>query len=157
MTEIRVRPARAGDADDRAFLQAMAPRLETGLPPWMPAGALAEAVARSVLGALAAQRAGEVILVAEDAAGQRLGFVYATTSRDGLSGEGLGYISEFAVAVEAEGRGVGRALLGAAEQWSRERGMEAMMLRVFCTNAHARAVYEHLGYDPDVLQLRKRL
>ena len=157
MTEIRVRPARDDDGEDRAFLRAMAPRLEAGMPPWVPAGALAAAVERSVLDALRARREGETILMAEDTHGRRLGFIYATITRDGLSGQTLGYVSEFAVSPEAECRGAGRALLEAAEQWSRERGMEAMMLRVFWTNTHARAVYEHLGYEPDVLQLRKRL
>jgi GNAT superfamily N-acetyltransferase len=157
MGDIRVRPARGGDADDRAFLRAMAPRLETGMPPWIAAGTLAAAVARSVLDALQAGREGEAILVAEDAQGRRLGFVYVTTTRDGLSDEPLGYVSEFAVAADAEGRGAARALLDAAEQWSRGRGARAMMLRVFSANTRARAVYEHLGYEPDVLQLRKRL
>ena len=157
MTDIRVRPARNDDEEDRVFLRAMAPRLETGMPPWISEGALAAAVERSVLEALQARREGEVILMAEDAHGRRLGFIYATISRDGLIGQPLGYVSEFAVAADAEGRGAGRALLDAAEHWSLERGTEAMMLRVFCTNVHARAVYEHLGYEPDVLQLRKRL
>lgn len=157
MTGVHVRPARAEDAEDRAFLRALAPRLETGLPDWIPAGALAAAVERSVLDALHARREGDVILVAEAARGQRLGFIYAAISRDGLSDEPLGYVSEFAVAADAEGRGVARALLEAAEQWSRERGMKTMMLRVFWANTHARAVYEHLGYESDVLQLRKRL
>lgn len=157
MTDMHVREARASDPQDRAFLRAMAPRLETGMPPWIPPGALAAAVERSVLDALDARREGEAILVAEDAQGRRLGFVYATTTRGGLSDEPLGYVSEFAVAADAEGRGVARALLDAAEQRCRDRGMTAMMLRVFCANTHARAVYEHLGYEPDVLQLRKRL
>ena len=157
MTGIRVRPARDDNGEDRAFLRAMAPRLEVGMPPWLPAGALAAGVERSVLEALRARREGEVILLAEDDHGRRLGFIFATISRDGLSGQPLGYVSEFAVALDAEGRGAGRALLDAAEQWSRERGVGAMMLRVFCANTHARAVYEHLGYEPDVLQLRKRL
>ncbi len=157
MTGVRVRPARADDPEDSTFLRAIAPRLETNMPDWIPAGALAAAVERSVLEALQVRREGEVILVAEDAHGRRLGFIYATISRDGLSGQPLGYVAEFAVAADAEGRGAGRALLDAAEQWSRDRGMEAMMLRVFCANTHARAVYEHLGYEPDVLQLRKQL
>lgn len=112
--DIHVRPARASDPKDRVFLRAMAPRLETGMPPWIPPGALA-AVERSVLGALDARREGEAILVTEDAQGRRLGFVYATTTRGGLSDEPLD-VSEFAVAADAEGRGVARALMDAAER-----------------------------------------
>ena len=157
MSGIRVRPARTDDPHDRAFLSALAPRLETGMPPHIPAGALAAAVGRSVLGALDGRRGGEVILLAEDADRRRLGFVYVESSTDGLSGEPQGYVSEFAVAANAEGRGAARALMDAAEQWSREAGLTSMMIRVFCGNTHARAVYEHLGYEPEVLQLRKRL
>lgn len=157
MIEVRVRTAQADDPEDRAFLSTTAARLETGMPPRIPVGALAAAVERSVLEALQARRAGEVILLAEDAAGRRLGFIYAATSQDGLSNEPQGYVSELAVTADAEGRGAARALLDAAEQWCREQGQKAMIIRVFCGNTHARAVYEHLGYEPDVLQLRKRL
>ena len=157
MDDIRVRPARQDDAEDRAFLNAMAPRLETGMPPWIPSGRLAAAVERSVLGAFEAQRDGEIILVAEDAHGRRLGFVYAVSSRENLVAEPRCHISELAVAVDAEGRGVGRALLDAVEQWARAQGLGAISLEVFWGNTHARAVYEHLGYQPNVLHLRKRL
>lgn len=157
MTGIRVRQAQAADPDDLAFLRAMAPRLEAGMPARIPAGALAAAVERSVVGALQARRTGEAILLAEDDQGRRLGFIYVVTSQSSLTNEAFGYISEFAVDLRAEGRGVGRALLDAAEAWARSQGLPAMTLKVFCSNARARAVYEHLGYEPDVLELRKLL
>ena len=157
MTDIHVRPARPGDSEDRAFLIEMAPRLETGMPAWIPPGALAAAVARSVIGAFEARREGETLLVAEAADGRRLGFVYAARSDENLIRESRGHISEFAVAAGAEGRGVGRALIEAAEDWARAQGLNAMTMEVFCSNSRARAVYEHLGYEPNVLSLRKPL
>ena len=157
MDGTRVRPAREDDADDRAFLCAMAPRLETGIPPWIPAGTLAGAVERSVLGAFEARRDGEIILLAENAHGRGLGFLYAVASRENLVDEARCHFSELAVAPDAEGHGVARSLVDPVEQWAREQGLGALMLEVFWSNAHARAVDEHLGYEPSVLHLRKRL
>ena len=124
---------------------------------WIPAGALAAAVARSVLGALAAQRDNEIILIAEDTDGTPLGFLYGVVQERDLAGNPVGYISELAVTAEAEGQGVGHALLAAIEQWGRDRGLLAMTVEVFWDNTRARTLYEHMGYAPNVLDLRKPL
>lgn len=44
------------------------------------------------------------------------------------------------------GRGVGRALLGAAEAWALEEGSEVMYIRTRITRVDAHAFYKHLGY-----------
>lgn len=154
---VRVREARADDPADGAFLAALAPRLEEGMPPWIDPGTLAAAVERSVGDALAARGELEVILIAEDGRGRRLGFIYALSSSDNLPKEPRVYISEFAVAREAEGRGVGRALIAAVEDWARERGAWAVTLEVFAGNSRARVLYERIGFEPMTLHLRKPL
>ena len=41
-----------------------------------------------------------------------------------------GYIAELYVVEDVRGRGVGRALIAACEDWARERGLKAMMIGV---------------------------
>jgi ribosomal protein S18 acetylase RimI-like enzyme len=66
-----------------------------------------------------------------------------------------GYIANLAIAKEAEGKGVGKVLMQAAEVWAKARGYRDLSLYVFGTNNHARAFYEKLGYDKDSLELTK--
>jgi GNAT superfamily N-acetyltransferase len=58
---------------------------------------------------------------------------------------------------DAERRGVGRALLEAAEDWARGRGHPFISLNVFTQNTRARSVYERLGYGPETLRYVKPL
>jgi RimJ/RimL family protein N-acetyltransferase len=44
---------------------------------------------------------------------------------------------------------VGRALLSTLEEWAREQGVERIVLRVFDSNARARALYEKMGYSSE--------
>ena len=46
----------------------------------------------------------------------------------------------------ARGRGVGRRLVHAAEEWARMRGLGTMALRSNQLRAGAQGFYEHLGY-----------
>ncbi|MGZ8694879.1 MAG: N-acetyltransferase family protein, partial [Gaiellaceae bacterium] len=43
-------------------------------------------------------------------------------------------------------RGIGKALLEAAERWARERGVHKLELHVFPHNEAAVALYERAGY-----------
>jgi ribosomal protein S18 acetylase RimI-like enzyme len=52
-----------------------------------------------------------------------------------------------AVAPEARRRGVGSALLSAAEQHARARGARKLFLRVLSTNQSALRLYGRLGYE----------
>ncbi len=61
------------------------------------------------------------------------------------------------MAAEAEGQGVGRVLLEAAEDWAREQKLQMLSLNVFAGNARARHVYERLGYTPETLRYVKPL
>ena len=66
------------------------------------------------------------------------------------------HLCEFGVTVGRahRGIGVGRALLEAVEVWAREVGVEKIILRVFDTNARARALYEKMGYFSEGLERR---
>jgi GNAT superfamily N-acetyltransferase len=60
-----------------------------------------------------------------------------------------GEIAELAVATQARGRGVGTALMAAAEAWAREQGCAYTVLDYNARNADAARFYrDRLGYWP---------
>jgi ribosomal protein S18 acetylase RimI-like enzyme len=67
------------------------------------------------------------------------------------------YVEILVVAEEAEGRGVGRALMAHAEQWGREHGCHEVVLDVFANNPSALAFYERIGFAPDHVRMSKSL
>lgn len=62
-----------------------------------------------------------------------------------------------AVAPGWRGRGVGTALMRAAEDWARAHGAERMVLDLNSANAGALRLYERLGYTVHSLDMDKRI
>ena len=155
---ILIRPA---TVDDATLVGGFASRFaESGALPWRDPALMASFHARGVAQAAAQARepeAGHQVLIATADDGQRFGFIYLHNQRTGLTGEEQGYVSMLSVTQEAEGRGVGRALLAAGEAWAREQGFRHLALDTFGDNLHARAVYAHLGFAEETLKLVKAL
>jgi len=86
-----------------------------------------------------------------------LGAAYAERAVDYFTQETHGHLSILAVAAEAEGHGIGSALLATVEQWATKQRHRFITLNVFATNQHASAVYEHAGYRPDTVRYIKEL
>jgi aminoglycoside 6'-N-acetyltransferase len=61
------------------------------------------------------------------------------------------------VAEDWRGRGVGTALMAAAEEWADDRGAARMILDLAAANAGARRLYERLGYEVHGLLMDKVL
>lgn len=76
-----------------------------------------------------------------------------TERSDGL--HAFGY--DFLVHGAFRRRGYGRAMLAAAEQWCRTRGVVTVGLSVFGANAGAQTLYEALGFKVTMLQMTKTL
>lgn len=158
-SDVTVRP---GHGDDRAFVLGLVPRLHGfALPPWRTAAQL-ERSERDELARVfdAIDRGafpGDETLVVAELAGSRAGFLHALTRADFFEQRPAGHVSTIVVAPEAEGRGVGRALLDAAEAWARSRGYPTLGLNVFERNARARAAYERSGFGLETLHYVKRL
>ena len=55
------------------------------------------------------------------------------------------------------GRGVGTALMRAAEDWARAHGAERMVLDLASKNDGARRLYDRLGYQVDVIAMDKAI
>lgn len=83
--------------------------------------------------------------VAVDPVGAVVGWVHVY-GRYHLESDRTAEIGGLVVAAECRGRGVGRALMGAAESWARERGFGQVRLGSNVLRAEAHRFYENLGY-----------
>ena len=94
------------------------------------------------------ERAGETALVAEDdTAPGRLLAVATLHATPVLHRAGpVGRVSALVVDADVRGRGVGRAMMAAAEQWAVERGCILMEVTSNQRRVDAHKFYEGLGY-----------
>src|SRR5215207_9509616 len=153
--KVSVRPARG---DDGEFILALVPRLmEFGPPPWYDAAEMVATDLETIGRALKETPAGTAVFVAEGDGGQRLGFIHLNTTVDYFTREEVGHVSDVVVAPGGEGRGVGRALMAAGEEWARGRGYRLLTLNAFALNTRARRLYERLGYGEDMVKYVKEL
>ena len=151
---MNIRPATAADL---AAVLALVPRLAaTGSPPGRDAKQIEASDTESVTRALQQPAADEVLLVAEDAGGL-LGLIHVKTVVDYFTQQPIAHVSDVVVAASAEGRGIGKALMDAAEDWARGQGYAMVQLHVLVDNARARSMYERLGYSAEWLKYIKRL
>lgn len=87
-----------------------------------------------------------IALIAEDA-GERVGFLLMVASlSDEVTGQDQAFVAYMAVERDRRGGGIGSALLSAAEDEARTRGLPYIALMVTEENASARALYDRAGY-----------
>ena len=150
---LRVRPYVPAD---REFVLSLAPRLAIGIPPWRDPQKMIATVQGWITESIKQHGNKTMVIVAEDEHGERLGF--ATVSHDThFTGEGQAYIGELAISEETEGRGVGKALAQACEQWAREQGYRILSLATGAANERALGFYRHMGYLDEDVKLVKLL
>ncbi len=95
--------------------------------------------------------------VAVDDARKLLGFTLVSLRPELLSHEPSAHLEAIVVGEGAEGMGVGRALLTAAESEAKSQGALTITLHVFASNTRARGLYEQSGYDGELLRYIKEL
>jgi ribosomal protein S18 acetylase RimI-like enzyme len=158
--EVSVRPALPEDAaglarvrvDYAAYHASLDPEIFREVDPDEVRSALGERPALS----------GDEVLVAE-AEGEVVGFVELRLERPAGPANihqpvVYGYVEDVAVLAEHRGRGFGRALMLAAEDWARANGAAAMLLDTHPRNLAALSFYrEALGYSTTGLTMLKRL
>jgi ribosomal protein S18 acetylase RimI-like enzyme len=151
---VTIRPATAAD---REFVVGLASRLANFEPaPWRTREELVAGDRRALEGWFDEPAAGEAMLVAE-LDGEPCGCAYLVTTFDYFSGRQHAHLSVLAVSGDAEGRGVGTALLDACDAWAKQHGADRITLHVMANNTRARALYERRGFAPEYLRYVKPL
>ena len=142
--------------DDRAFVLGLAPRLLIGMPPWRDPHQWLTAFQNWITTSIDQHGQAAMVFIAEDDHGERLGFVTLSHNAH-FTGEQQAYINELATSEAAEGRGVGKALIAACEQWAREQGYRILALSTGAANLRALGFYHHLGFRDEDVKLVKLL
>jgi ribosomal protein S18 acetylase RimI-like enzyme len=151
---ITIRPAVAAD---RAFVVGLAQRMADFDPaPWRTREELIAGDRRSLESWFDASADGEAMLIAE-VDGARSGCAYLCSVMDYFTGVTHGHLSVLAVSEQSEGRGVGSALIAAAENWARARGSDRLTLHAMVNNTRARALYERRGFEGELIRYVKVL
>lgn len=96
-----------------------------------------------------------IVHVAKNDEGAIVGLTMVTLRPEFLSHSPSAHLEVITVAASAEGKGVGKDLLAAAEADARSRGANSMTLFVFAKNARARRVYESAGFDEELIHCIK--
>jgi GNAT superfamily N-acetyltransferase len=150
---LHVRPYVAADQE---FVLSLAARLAIGIPSWRERAMMITAAQSWITGSIQQHEQKTMLFVAEDERGERLGFASVSHSTH-FAGEKQAYIGELATSELAEGRGVGKALAQACEQWAREQGYRILSLATGAANEHALGFYHHMGYRDEDITLIKLL
>ena len=150
---IQVRPYSPAD---EAFIMSLAHRLDIGRPPWHDEQAWLAGVHGWLRGSIAGHGTSTMVFVAEDETGRQLGFVTVGHATH-FTGEPHASVGELAVAADAEGRGVGKALLAACDRWAVAQGYRLIALTTGASNSQALGFYHHLGYGDEDVKLVRQL
>jgi aminoglycoside 6'-N-acetyltransferase I len=101
------------------------------------------------------------VFVSPAAGGGLAGFVEVALRpwAEGCDSSPVGYVEGVYVAPEERGRGVGEALLRAAEAWARDRGCREIASDARADNAPSLSLHRRLGYveSETLVHLRKPL
>ena len=89
--------------------------------------------------------------------GEPCGLVSVHPDADYFTGHPRAHVDILVVSPEAEGSGVGRALMTHVEQWARARDCREVVLDVFANNSGAIGFYERCGYRADHIRMAKPL
>jgi ribosomal protein S18 acetylase RimI-like enzyme len=98
-----------------------------------------------------------LVFVAVDPGNAVLGVAMTTLRQELLSGAPSAHLEVLAVAVSAQGQGIGRSLMNEVEGAVSQAGATTMTLHVFAANERARQMYEGAGYDGELIRFIKDL
>jgi len=97
------------------------------------------------------------MFVLKNISGERGGILWMGMSRDQFTCEWTGYLLGLFLKEELRGKGLGKALIGCAEDWCRKNDSFLLTLNAGSANLHAKRFYEGLGYKERSVVMRKRL
>lgn len=97
------------------------------------------------------ERGESVVLVAEDARGEIIGFTQLYPAFCSVIADRTFVLYDLFVTPAARGTGAGRALMEAAEAYARAHGAARLELQTAKTNAVGQSLYESCGWKRDQL------
>lgn len=137
---------------DRAFVLALADRLVSfDVPQWRQKPELVEGDRRALRHWFDEHSPEEQMFVA-DLDGRPAGCAYLVTLVDYFNDRPHAHLSVLAVTAEAEGKGVGSALLDRSVAWAKARMSDRLTLSALVTNGRARALYERKGFAGEYIR-----
>ena len=154
MSTFSIRP---GQPADQARILAIADRLAAFNPTTRSPVEIASRERRALAEALARPAPGSSVLVAEEVELGVVGILLLESRRDYFTDELHGYVAILAVASEAEGQGLGKALLKAAEEWGRAQHFRRLTLAAFVDNRRATEFYARQGWRLELATYYKNL
>jgi len=147
---------RLAHADDDEFILGLTERFVAfDLPPWRKRSETLNGIRSDIARHLHELPPASHLFVAENDAGERVGFLHLQTHKDFFTSALNCHISDIVVARAFEGCGAGSALLEFAERWAKEHRCRFVTLGVFPANARAIAMYERHGYGTELLRMVK--
>lgn len=144
---------------DRAFVLELAHRLVDGFdaPSHRSKPELIEGDRRALEAWFDHPSKDDEALFIADLNGAPAGCAYLVTLVDYFNERPHAHLSVLAVAKEAEGNGVGSALLDTSVEWAKARNSDRLTLSALVTNARARGLYERRGFGGEYIRYVKLL
>ena len=137
---------RTAQPADREFVIEIAERLASfDVPTWRDKPELVEGDRRALRRWFEAPKDDEALVIAE-IDGKPAGYAYLVTLIDYFNERPHAHLSVLAVAEDAEGQGVGSALLDHSVAWAKARRSDRLTLSALVTNSRARSLYERKGF-----------
>ena len=121
------------------------------VPAWRPKTELIEGDRRALEEWFETQKPDEAMYIAE-LDGRPAGCAYLVTLVDYFNQRSHAHLSVLAVSKDAEGNGVGSALLDQSVAWAKQRHSDRLTLSALVTNARARALYERKGFGGEYIR-----
>jgi len=153
---------REAQETDRTFIFELSPRLtEAAGMPWHTDSAITKMQDDYITQMLCPTYVPHITLIAERKVAENnlvpLGFIHARAHNDSISGETCGTIPLLAVSGEAQGMGVGKRLIAAAETWAKDLGYRLLHLEVFANNKNAYDFYKSQNFEAETIHMIKTL
>lgn len=152
--QISIRKARDTDT---AFIRSLSPTLAAGAQLVWHTDAAIQIFQDDYIAAMLAETCVPHITLIAEKGGEPAGFLHAREHKDDISGETCGTVPLLAVTTTAQGTGIGKLLMDAAEKWAKTQSYRLLHLEVFATNDQARCFYDGLGFKPDTINMVKPL
>jgi len=130
----------AGSADTPRIRELAVRLMDQSLPHWRDPAPLKDKLNEALAAYDGEMPQDHLLLVCEDDKGWIAGFAHAGMDADFFSGEAQAHLYYLVTDPSCEGKGVGRMLMDAVEDFARDKSATGILLYVFSTNERARSV-----------------